>query len=224
MGRLNLDLLRTPVTRKQHFRPTAERLWNAHAFYLQANPARPNALTAGRASSIARHASPMVGRRVVSATRCSERVSRADPCRRAICVRERLSVKGETPRNAFGTPLERTCVLCTAIGSCWDIQSSPARAELERLWNAVPLGWRRVYWFAGNRGRRRHAGGSASPFASALEQAPDRMRISGARSGGVCRQEPHASPITTLKGGPDSRTENMGMALCQTTNAHMVRV
>jgi hypothetical protein len=41
-GVLNLDFVRTPVTLKQHFRPDAERLENAHAFRYLANLAKPH--------------------------------------------------------------------------------------------------------------------------------------------------------------------------------------
>jgi hypothetical protein len=40
--------------------------------------------------------------------------------------------------------------------------STPVSSALERHGNGLPVSWSRVYWFTGNRGRRRHAGGSVS--------------------------------------------------------------
>jgi hypothetical protein len=58
-----------------------------------------------------------------------------------------------TSRPRFGTA-ENAAKQCS-VNDCL------ARTLLERSWNAFAVGWRRVYGFAGNRGRRRHAGGSA---------------------------------------------------------------
>jgi hypothetical protein len=88
---------------------------------------------------------------------------------------ERCSVNycvARVPWNAFPVKLspartlsERILVLCTAIGLPGHGQFYagilPLRFGRERFWNALSPHWRRMYWSAGNRDRRRPAGGSA---------------------------------------------------------------
>jgi hypothetical protein len=58
--------------------------------------------------------------------------------------------------------------ICSMYGQPSPQEAQSARNQrrcgtpLERHGNAFGVGWPRVYGFAGNRGRRRHAGGSAS--------------------------------------------------------------
>jgi hypothetical protein len=73
----------------------------------------------------------------------------------------------------------------------------------ERFWNAFAVGWRRVYGSAGNRGRRRHAGGITSslrhcPGAGSRPHA-DKWGMAWLGHDGVCLEASRAVHITLIE-------------------------
>ena len=168
----NLNFASNAYTLKQHFRPRrptpGQRLANAHAFYLNVSGQRlvrpfgsPCRAELGRSSYVAGSAALASLPAVSAWLRLNKNGSKSNPV-------PALGRQGLTGTAAAGTtiaagvfskadPLTAECQNATPHFGA-NVQPTPS----QRLANGSCVGWRCVSAFAGNRGRRRHAGGSVS--------------------------------------------------------------